>query len=108
MTLNFLEDQDAGDAQFPCRPPEKFVFRQAFEFFALVPLLHNGFYADGPHKLPAIVGKNWSDVGVGADAPSKRAFLAYALTSTAAGGFWRDITDDGKSDPHAFYRRNGG
>jgi hypothetical protein len=51
-----------------------------------------------PQKLPAIVGNNWSDVAVDADAPSKRAFLAYALTLTAAGRFWRDITDDGKSN----------
>jgi hypothetical protein len=51
-----------------------------------------------PHKLPAIVEKNWSDVAVDADAPSKQAFLAYALTLTAAGRFWRDITDDGKSN----------
>jgi hypothetical protein len=44
------------------------------------------------------VEKNWSDVEVDADAPSKRAFLAYALMLTAARAFWRDITDDGKSN----------
>ena len=86
-----LEQQWSPSVLFPRAKADQ---REEITTVSKLTALCNNFT---PHKLPAIVEKNWSDVA-DADAPSKQAFLAYALTLTAAGRFWRDITDDGKSN----------